>query len=549
MKFPVLLAFLAACSGEVTDAAAPADQAATTDASDAKAKAAPARKEIPPPPDVAAPPSDATTTASGLAYKVLTPGTGAEKPMPFARVQVNYTGWSADGKMLDSTEHRGRPATFMLDTVSPGWGEALRLMVQGEKTRFWIPEGLRGPQAQPPGVVCYEFELVSISNPPAAPADVAAPPADAQKSASGLAYKILEPGSGDESPTKSARVMAMFTVWQTDGTVVESTVPKGRPLNIKLNEETMPGFLEALSLLKKGGRGIFCIPEELAYKGAADKPKGMLVYDLQLMSFENPVPPPPDVAAAPADAKKTASGLAYKILEKGKGGEKPGPTAVVTVHYTGWTTDGEMFDTSKKRGQPAQFPLDRVIPGWTEGLQLLSPGDKARLWIPTELAYNNAPRKPAGMLVFDVELVSFETPPPPPPAPPDVAAAPADAKKTESGLAYKSLSPGKGGEHPTAESRVSVHYTGWTTDGKMFDSSVTRGQPATFPLNGVIKGWTEGLQLMTVGEKMRFWIPADLAYGEKPQRPGAPAGTLVFDVELLEILPATPHGKAPPPPH
>lgn len=122
------------------------------------------------------------------------------------------------------------------------------------------------------------------------------------------------------------------------------------------------------------------------------------------------------------------------------------------------------------------------------------------------------------------------------PAPEDVAAPPADAQKTASGLAYKVLKQGTGKEHPKAEDTVEVHYTGWTTDGKMFDSSVMRGQPAVFPLNAVIKGWTEGLQLMVEGEKARFWIPAGLAYGEKPTRPGAPAGMLVFDVELLEIL-------------
>ena len=117
-------------------------------------------------------------------------------------------------------------------------------------------------------------------------------------------------------------------------------------------------------------------------------------------------------------------------------------------------------------------------------------------------------------------------------APADVAAAPADATKTASGLAYKVLQAGSGGQKPTAEATVKVHYTGWTTDGKMFDSSWKRNQPAQFPLNRVIAGWTEGLQLMVVGEKTRFWIPEALAY--KGQQ-GAPAGMLVFDVELLEI--------------
>jgi len=121
------------------------------------------------------------------------------------------------------------------------------------------------------------------------------------------------------------------------------------------------------------------------------------------------------------------------------------------------------------------------------------------------------------------------------PAPSDVAAAPKDATVTDSGLAYKVLAAGSGSDHPSATSSVTVHYTGWTTDGKMFDSSVSRGETISFPLNRVIKGWTEGLQLMVTGEKARFWIPGNLAYGDTPARPGAPAGTLVFDVELFSF--------------
>ena len=124
-----------------------------------------------------------------------------------------------------------------------------------------------------------------------------------------------------------------------------------------------------------------------------------------------------------------------------------------------------------------------------------------------------------------------QTPPSKIAAPTDVAAPPADAKKTPSGLAYKVIKPGTGGKHPTASSTVTVHYSGWTTDGKLFDSSVARGMPISFPLDGVIKGWTEGLQLMVAGEKARFWIPEALAY--KGQSP--PYGMLVFDVELIEF--------------
>ena len=117
-------------------------------------------------------------------------------------------------------------------------------------------------------------------------------------------------------------------------------------------------------------------------------------------------------------------------------------------------------------------------------------------------------------------------------APPDVAAPPADATRTPSGLASKVLTPGIGTRHPRPDSRVRVHYTGWTTAGEMFDSSVSSGQPVAFGLDEVIPGWTEGVQMMVEGEKRRFWIPAKLAYEGTPDRP---QGMLVFDIELIRI--------------
>jgi FKBP-type peptidyl-prolyl cis-trans isomerase len=247
------------------------------------------------------------------------------------------------------------------------------------------------------------------------------------------------------------------------------------------------------------------------------------------------IPAPDDLAKAPEGAKVTASGLAVKVLTPGKGKDHPGATDRVSVHYSGWAKDGKMFDSSVARGAPTTFGVSEVIPGWTEALKLMVVGEKARLWIPAKLAYGDHPQMggaPTGDLVFDVELLDIVKPPS---TPEDVKAAPKSAKKTPSGLAYRVLKPGTGKIHPTAENRVTVHYSGWTTDGKMFDSSVARGEPATFPLNGVVKGWTEGVQLMVVGEKTRFWLPPALAYGDKPQRPGAPSGMLVFDIELLNI--------------
>ncbi len=116
---------------------------------------------------------------------------------------------------------------------------------------------------------------------------------------------------------------------------------------------------------------------------------------------------PDDVAAPPEDATTTDSGLAYRILEEGQGDQTPAKTDTVRVHYTGWTTDGKKFDSSHDRGKPAEFPLNKVIPGWTEGVAMMSVGEKRRLWIPEDLAYGGRPGAPQGMLVFDVELIAI----------------------------------------------------------------------------------------------------------------------------------------------
>ena len=238
------------------------------------------------------------------------------------------------------------------------------------------------------------------------------------------------------------------------------------------------------------------------------------------------IPVPPDVAAPPADATTAKSGLATKVIKPGTGTIHPGKDEVVTIDYSGWTTDGKLFDSSVERGRPITIQAKRLIPGFAEGVELMTVGETLRMWIPQSLAYKGAQGKPQGMLVFDVTLVELPTR-----APADVKTPPADAQRTHSGLAYKVLQPSTGTRHPTSTDKVTVNYTGWTTDGKMFDSSVARGAPSTFPLNKVIPGWTEGMQLMTEGEKMRFWIPENLAYGGKQP----PFGMLVFDVELIKI--------------
>ncbi|MEM9168460.1 MAG: FKBP-type peptidyl-prolyl cis-trans isomerase [Pseudomonadota bacterium] len=241
----------------------------------------------------------------------------------------------------------------------------------------------------------------------------------------------------------------------------------------------------------------------------------------------------------------TDSGLQYRIDSKAEGDcVKPAATDVVGVHYVGTLTSGADFDSSRARGEPAQFPLNGVIKGWSEGVQLMCEGDRFTFFVPPELGYGErgagAAIGPNEALIFDVELLNVISPErnlEKAQAFLEENGAEEGVEVTESGLQYTVLESGPDdGASPSADNQVTVHYKGTLLDGTEFDSSYSRGQPATFPLNGVIPGWTEGVQLMSVGDKFRFFIPPALAYGERGA--GARIGpneALIFDVELIEV--------------
>lgn len=247
------------------------------------------------------------------------------------------------------------------------------------------------------------------------------------------------------------------------------------------------------------------------------------LFSLSLFATEAPAPPA-DLTEPPADAVRAENGLITKVLSAGTGTEHPTKGSILRMRYTVWRADGTVV---QHVGAPKNvlIGVPKMIPGWGEAAQLMVVGEKQRAWVPVTLAGGKSQQP----LVFDTELVEIIEPPT---TPPDVAAIPEDAERTPSGLAYRVLRPGTGSQHPRRSDSVIVDYSGWTTDGRMIDSSVLRGEPAEFQLTKVIKGWTEGLQLMVAGEKRRFWIPARLAYGNQK---GSPQGMLVFDIELKGI--------------
>ncbi|MGJ8671869.1 FKBP-type peptidyl-prolyl cis-trans isomerase [Rubritalea sp.] len=374
------------------------------------------------PADVASAPAESEKTASGLASKVLKKGTGSEKPTARDTVTVHYSGWTTDGKLFDSSEERGQKATFPLDRVIKGWTEGLQLMVEGEKRRFWIPAELAYGESpgggRPGGMLCFDVELFDIEKapePPKTPEDVGAVPANAETTDSGLASVVLTEGTGTENPAANDKVTVHYSGWTKDGKLFDSSVSRGEPATFGLNQ-VIPGWTEGVQLMVEGEKRRFWIPGELAYGETPQRPgapSGQLTFEVELLDIQKmPEPPktPEDVAAAPADAETTASGLASKVLKKGTGAVKPKATDTVEVHYSGWTTDGQMFDSSEARGETISFPLNQVIPGWTEGVQLMVEGEKRRFWIPAKLAYGENPPAgaPAGMLCFDVELFEIQ---------------------------------------------------------------------------------------------------------------------------------------------
>ena len=248
------------------------------------------------------------------------------------------------------------------------------------------------------------------------------------------------------------------------------------------------------------------------------------------------VPAPADVAAPAGDATRSPSGVVYKVLRQGRSQERPRAWDLVEFAYTGWTTSGVMFATTQNRYEPAEMTIDRMIPAWRETLPQMRVGERRRIWVPEAMAAQGGAGMPAGMLIFDIELLEIERRPRPPRAPKDAGEAPTHATRTESGLAFRVLRKGRGKLHPSAADRVRIHFDGFTADGTLFDSTHLRGMTDTISIRQIIPGMREALLQMVEGEQLRCWIPASLGYVE---RADGPAGALLVDLELLQIVPSS----------
>ncbi len=368
---------------------------------------------------------------------------------------------------------------------------------------------------------------------------------------SGLKYKDLVVGSG-ATPGPDARVKLIYQGWFPDGDQLFKTPDPANPTLFALNQPNlMPGVRDGVAGMKVGGERRIIVPPEMQTgmpMPNLGKHRTPIVMNLTLVeSTEPPALPPIDASTEVT----LPSGVKYVDLVVGDG---PAATSAsfVKVHYRWWLPNGRFINESSLTpdAPPQSIALERVaqgteLKGVVDAIAGMKVGGRRIATIPPELGYgpNEKPPIPANStLVFEFELVEAVTPP--------EFQLPTETEltTTPSGLKYKDLKVGDGAT-PSDNSRVSVHYVGWLTNGTRFDSSYQKGRAADFMVNGVIKGWTEGVSSMKAGGRRILIVPPELGYGESPP-PGSsipPNSVLVFDIELLNVT-EIPRPEPPPAP-
>jgi FKBP-type peptidyl-prolyl cis-trans isomerase len=385
----------------------------------------------------------------------------------------------------------------------------------------------------------------------APPFDLKNPPADAVKLPSGLVYKKLATVADAPTPRRNDTVMITFTGWKpATGETFFTNTSRGKPMPLNLSQAAK-GFVEGLQLVKKGEKAMLWVPAELGYREPAVNgapPQEPRVYLVEVADITPAPAIPPDVAKPPDNAQTTKSGAKFVAVHSGTGKDKIKQLDTVSFHYTAWDADGRMIETTEMKKQPNRAAPFKQPVALEEVLTQMTAGERIRYWVAASkmLQDGKVPGgAPNGQLCYEIETLTIDKGPEAPPVPPDVAKPPGDAQKTAKGVFYKVLKAGAGGPHPKPTESVKANYSGWTTDGRIFDTSLLHGGPTQFSLQGVIAGWTDAIPLMSIGDKYRLWIPEQLAYKGQP---GQPQGMLVFDVELTEITAAPPGGAPPPPP-
>jgi len=361
-----------------------------------------------------------------------------------------------------------------------------------------------------------------------------------QTTKSGLQYQIIEPGEGAK-PQAGNRIWVEYEGKLTNDSIFVTTRETGNADFYMGQGQMIKGWEEGLKLIGAGGRIVLNVPPQLGY-GNMEIPgipiNSTLIFEIKLLQVD-PGEPLQPFNTKGLKAQKGPKGLKYYVVNQGHG-----PLAKTNenayVHYTGWLPDGTIYSSSRNIGDAVRITVGAhdVFEGWDQGLQLMSEGSKIRLEIPWQLAFgkegygNRVP--PKTNICLDLEMVRLT---------PEIHVTKWDGTghdtlTTLSGLRYIVFDEGSG-DLIKSNSLVTVHYSGYFTDGKLFDSSVKREEPLKFPVGAglVIEGWDEAALLMRPGSKFQLIVPARLAYGEAGSPPEIPANTdLIFDIEVMDVI-------------
>ena len=489
------------------------------------------------PATVAAPGPNAVLTDSGLAYEVLRPGYGDQNPSSQDRVQVHYSGWTTDGKRFDSSVSRGKPSEFPLTSVIAGWTEGLQLMVPGELTRFWIPEALayQGRPGKPAGMLVFDVQLLSIqSNQAPFPKDGHSLPEGHGAPTDGVAYKIIKEGRADTKVPLGPDdiVQIRHQGWSADEEFIGGTANRGRPVDFVV-KDLPSAWCHPLTAMKRGDKArVWASPE-------ASATEQHMVYDLELVNiskqFRSPIlEPMPPMRPFTSPAWPNLNDAPTTV-------DKPRSRARVSAHVTVWDANGKTIQTTQSTGKPQTLALKAMPPSVAQGLQMMDPGDKVRMWIPQELTAESPARREDTSLVFDIEMLEIVVnPPPPPPAPDNASMPPESATTIVDGVRFLSDPVDPAGPNPTTDEMVTFEVIEWSQEGEYLAGTDESGKPVTRPLRSLSPALQAAFTRMSAGQKARIWSSKEQATTR-----GRPAKhDVVMDVTLTQIgAPARPPRK------
>jgi FKBP-type peptidyl-prolyl cis-trans isomerase len=482
------------------------------------------------------PPDKAVQThqQSGVQYSILLPGTGKAIPMVGDGAVLRFHEWLADGTLLDGTGPSQRKLPIKIQVGDPkvpfGLNLAAQLISAGGKVKLTVPpkqaygaQGIAG-RIPPNATIIYEVELVEYEYRPKQPKYTKGNPAKTVVTESGIKYEVLKAGAG-ESPTAGDIVELEYAIWSVTGEARGGTYQVGKTVRAPLRGLAHPFLREVLLLMNKGSVWRCFVPTAMTVEQIEEDS----IWQITLVDSESSETLP---ASNEKQSTTTKSGLFYETLVPGQG-DRPRSGYNCELEWSFWKKEDSSFVAGSALQRNIIITLDEKAPHkfFPEILQLMRVGQAMRIEVPSNMT-------PPRMIPFDtvwkIKLVNMKAPLP---APKFYMPKAEELSKTPSGLQYRVVKRAGKGPSPRAGQRVTVHYAGWLTDGKQFDSSYSRNQPATFDIGKVIPGWTEALQLMKAGDTFLLVIPGKLAYGARGAPGIPPDATLVFHVELLKIGP------------